>query len=314
MNDPLVSVIVCAYNGADFLAATLDSALAQTYSALELIVIDDGSTDSSPELLRRYSDSRVRTIRQKNSGAAAALQAGIDVARGKYVALLDQDDLWKPDKLQCHVDVLESKPSLDLTFSWFRVIDGQGNDIGLHSSRHRGAISFSDLLRDFVIGAASNVVIRRSALLRVPVDAGLPRVYDWDLFLRIALLGPDNIEAIPRELMQYRRRTGQISSDVNSLKQEWLRALEKLRGLAPREVTPAEKRARSNMNRYFARLDYERASYASGLQHLSEGFHIAPMAFLADSRNWLTAAACFTGLALPARLHRRLERLAGLRR
>lgn len=314
MNDPPVSVIVCAYNGAGFLAATLDSALAQTWSAFELIVIDDGSTDGSPDLLRQYTDPRLRTIRQENRGAAAALQAGIDVARGKYVALLDQDDLWEPDKLQCHVDVLESKPSLDLTFSWFRVIDGQGSDIGLHSTRHRGAISFSDLLRDFVIGAASNVVIRRGALSRVPVDAGLPRVYDWDLFLRIALLAPDNIEAIPRDLMRYRRRTGQISSNVDSLKQEWLQALEKLRGLAPLRVAPVEKLARSNMNRYFARLDYERAFYASGLEHLSEGFHIAPLAFLADSRNWLTAAACFTGLALPPRVHRRLERLAGLRR
>lgn len=314
MNEPLVSVIVCAYNGADFLAATVDSALAQTYSAFELIIIDDGSTDGSPELLRKYTDPRMPTIRQGNRGAAAALQAGIEIARGKYVALLDQDDLWKPDKLQCHVDVLENKPDLDLTFSWFRVIDGQGNDMGLHSSRHSGSISFSDLLRDFVIGAASNVVIRRTALLRVPVDAGLPRVYDWDLFLRIALLAPNNVEVIPRDLMQYRRCAGQISSNVNSLKQEWLRALEKLRGLAPLKVTPVEKLARSNMNRYFARLAYERSSYASGLQHLREGFHNAPVAFLAGSRNWLTAAACFTGLALPPRLHRKLERLAGLRR
>lgn len=314
MNEPPVSVILCAYNGADFLAATVDSALAQTYSAFELIVIDDGSTDGSPELLRKYSDPRVRTIRQRNLGAAAALQTGIEIARGKYVALLDQDDLWEPDKLECHVDVLESKPDVDLTFSWFRVIDGQGNDIGLHSSRHSGTISFADLLRDFVIGAASNVVIRGSALLGVQVDASLPRVYDWDLCLRIALLAPDNVEAIPRELMRYRRRGGQISSNVNALKQEWLRALEKLRGLAPLQVAPVEKLARSNMNRYFARLAYERASYASGLQHLGEGFHNAPAAFLADSRNWLTAAACFTGLALPPRLHRKLERLAGLRR
>lgn len=314
MNEPLVSMILCVYNGADFLAATLDSALAQTYSNFELIIVDDGSTDGSAELLRSYTDPRMRTIHQGNGGAAAALQAGIEMARGKYVALLDQDDLWERDKLQCHVDVLESKPDLDLTFSWFRVIDGQGNDIGLHSSRHSGTICFSDLLRDFVIGAASNVVIRGSALLGVPVDAGLPRVYDWDLCLRIALLAPNNVEAIPRDLMQYRRRRGQISSNVDSLKQEWLRALEKLRGLAPLQVAPVEKLARSNMNRYFARLDYEKSSYASGLQHLNEGFHNAPVAFVADSRNWLTAAACLTGLALPPGLHRKLERLAGLRR
>ena len=69
----------------------------------------------------------------------------------------------------------------------------------------------------------------------------LPRVYDWDLFLRIALRAPNNVEAIPKELMRYRRRDGQISSDVESLKQEWLRALAKLRDLVPDQVAPVEK-------------------------------------------------------------------------
>ena len=91
----------------------------------------------------------------------AALQAGIDLARGKYIALLDQDDIWERDKLRCHVELIEQKPEIDLTFSWFRLIDGQGNDMGLHSSRYRGTICFSDLLCDFVIGASSNVVIRQ---------------------------------------------------------------------------------------------------------------------------------------------------------
>jgi glycosyltransferase involved in cell wall biosynthesis len=314
MSEPMVSAIVCVYNGAEFLASTLDSALAQTYSAFELIVIDDGSTDGSMDLLSKYSDPRIRTIRQSNRGAAAALQAGIDIARGKYVALLDQDDIWEPDKLRCHVELFEQKPEIDLTFSWFRLIDGQGNDMGVHSSRYRGTISFPDLLCDFVIGASSNVVIRRSALSAVHVDAGLPRVYDWDLFLRIALLVPNNVEAIPKDLMWYRRRDGQISSDVDALKQEWLQALAKLRDLIPDQVAPVEKLARSNMNRYFARLAYGGSCYAGGLQHLSEGFRDAPVPFLADSRNWLTAAACLAGLMLPRRLHRGLERLAGLRR
>ncbi len=314
MSEPIVSVIVCVYNGAGFLAATLDSALAQTYSAFELIVIDDGSTDGSMDLLGEYSDPRIRTIRQPNRGAAAALQAGIDLARGKYVALLDQDDIWESGKLRCHVELFEKKPEIDLTFSWFRLIDGQGNDMGLHSSRYRGTISFRDLLCDFVIGASSNVVIRRSALSAVHVEAGLPRVYDWDLFLRIALLAPNNVEAIPKDLMRYRRRDGQISSDVESVKQEWLRALTQLRDLVPDQVAQVEKLARSNMHRYFARLAYGGSCYASGLQHLSEGFRDAPARFLVDSRNWLTAAACLTGVLLPRRLHRKLERLAGLRR
>ena len=90
--------------------------------------------------------------------------------------------------------------------------------------------------------------------------------------------------------------------------------MEKLRSIAPEETAQVERKASSNMNRYFARIAYEGAEYAKGLQLLREGFAIYPMHFLGDVRNWLTAAACASGLLLPRGLHRRLERLAGLRR
>lgn len=312
---PLVSVVICVYNGQRFLAGALDSALSQTHRDFELIVVDDGSTDGSLAVLDSYSDPRLRVIRQPNRGAAGALSAGIQTARGTYIALLDQDDLWEPASLTAHVEVLESQPGIALTFSWFRVIDELGREIGIHSSHYRGTIDFGDLLRDFVIGATSNVVMRRSAIDQAGgVDASLPRLYDLDLCLRIALLAPGNVASIPRDLMRYRRHASQISRHLEALKLEWARALEKLRGLAPREVAQVEKRARSNMSRYFARLAFEDGRYRNGLQLLSEGFRYAPAAFVVDRRNWLTGAACLSGLLAPAQFHRRLERLAGLRR
>ena len=312
---PLVSVLICLYNGERFLAGTIDSALAQTHRDFELIVVDDGSTDGSLAVLNSYADPRLRVIRQPNSGAAAALRAGLQVARGVYIAPLDQDDLWEAGNLAAHVGELESRPGTALTFSWFRVIDDQGRDIGISSSRYRGTIDFEDLLRDFVIGATSNVVLRRTAIDRAGgVDSSLPGMYDLDLCLRIALLEPGNVAAIPCHLMRYRRHAGQLSRNLAALKLEWAQVLDKLRQLAPREVARVEKRARSNMSRYFARLAFEGARYAVGLQLLSEGCRCAPAAFIADRRNWLTGAACLSGLLAPARLHRRLEGLAGLRR
>jgi len=312
---PLVSVVICVYNGQRFLAAALDSAVSQTHRDFELIVVDDGSTDGSPALLDGCPDPRLHLIRQPNRGTAAALATGLQCARGDYIALLDQDDLWEPDNLAAHVEVLESQPGIALTFSWFRVIDEGGREIGMHSRRHRGRIDFRDLLRDFVIGATSNVVIRRSAIDQAGgVDSSLRSMYDLDLCLRIALLAPGNIASIPRDLMRYRRHAGQLSRNLEALKLEWARTLDKLRCLAPREVAPVEKRACSNMSRYFAWLAFEDARFGTGLQLLSEGFRYAPAAFVAERRNWLTGAACLSGLLAPAPLHRKLERLAGLRR
>jgi glycosyltransferase involved in cell wall biosynthesis len=312
---PAISILLCLYNGERYLAATIDSALAQSYRDFELIVVDDGSTDRSGLLLESYRDPRLRVVRQENRGTAAALDTGLKIATGTYIAFLDQDDLWEKDHLAAHIELLERRPHIDLSFSWFRVIDDATRDTGVRSSRYHGTIDFRGLLTDFVIGGTSNVVVRRAAIERAGgVDAAFPRVYDLDLCLRIAQLSPHNIEAIPRDLMCYRRHPRQISRALEPLQREWQQVLEKMRHRMPREVAEVEHRARSNMSRYFARLAYEDGRYRTGLGLLWDGFRHAPAPFIADSRNWLTGAACLSGLILPERLHQGLERLAGFRR
>ena len=312
---PRVSVILCVYNGETFLSSTLDSIRAQTYSDYEVIAVDDGSRDASSALLETRGDPRIRVIHQTNQGTAGALATGLRFSRGEYIAFLDQDDLWDPESLASHVALLDAHAKAQLSFSWFRVIDETGADIGLRSRRHHGAVSFRELLEDFVIGGSSNIVARRSALAAAgDVDVSFPRLYDLDLCLRIALLGPGAIQAIPRDLMFYRRHSTQITRNLEKLREEWDRVVEKMRTLAPREVAGVEHRARCNINRYFARLAYEGAAHRKALALLREGFRHAPAAFVRDPRNWLTLAACGSGFLLPAGLHARLERLAGLHR
>jgi glycosyltransferase involved in cell wall biosynthesis len=313
VSDPLVSVIVCVYNGERFLAATIESVLAQTWSALELILVDDGSTDGSAALVQKYRDPRLRIISQRNQGTAAALAAGIRESHGEYIAFLDQDDLWREDKLAVHLRVHRERPDIDLTFSWFQVMNTAGDLVGAHSRRYRGAPGFSYLFEDFVIAGSSNVVVRRSAIERAGgVDPHIARLYDVDLFLRIALLASRNIEAVPADLMSYRRHADQITSNMDSWKQEWDMVVDKMRCLAPAEVAAAEHRAASNRNRYLARLEYEGEAYRSGLRYLRAGFGNAPGYWVKDPRNWITAGACLCGWLLPRRMHHALERLAGL--
>jgi glycosyltransferase involved in cell wall biosynthesis len=312
---PLVSVIVCIYNGQEFLGAALDSVFAQSHSVFEVIAVDDGSTDGSAAVLSSYADSRLRVLHQENRGAAMALERGLQAARGEYVAILDQDDLWEKHKLAVHVDWLSRRPEIDLTFSCFRYVDREGRDIGLRRKPCRGTFDFRSLLTDFAIGATSNVVVRRAAIERAGgMDPTFPRMYDVDLFLRIALLARCNIEAIPDALMLYRRHGRQISHDFSVLRDEWERVVSKMAQLAPEAVASVEGHARSNASRYFARLAYEAGDYREAIRYVARGFMCSPARFLADPRNWSTGAACMAGLMLPPRLHRRLEWLAGLRR
>jgi hypothetical protein len=231
------------------------------------------------------------------------------------VAFLDQDDLWTHDKLARHVDWLTRHPAVDLTFSWFRFVDRVGKDIGLRRKRYHGTLDFPALLTDFAIGATSNVVVRREAIEKAGgIDPAFPRMYDLDLCLRIALLARHNVEAVPAELMLYRRHGGQITHDYKALEDEWERIVGKIARLAPEAVAAVENDARSNASRFFARLAYETRDYRTAVLYLARGFRCSPSRFLLDPRNWSTAAACLAGLALTPRLHRGLERMAGLRR
>jgi glycosyltransferase involved in cell wall biosynthesis len=113
MANPLISCIIPVFNGERYLGEALDSILAQTYQAIDLIVIDDGSTDGTGELVARYGD-RIRYFRQNNEGAPKARNAGLSAARGAFVAFLDSDDLWHPEKLERQMARFKARPELDL--------------------------------------------------------------------------------------------------------------------------------------------------------------------------------------------------------
>ena len=119
----LVSVITPCYNGSRFISETIDSVLSQTYSIWEMIIVDDGSTDNSAEIVDPYSkrDGRIRLIRQANGGSAKARNHGIKEAQGQYIALLDSDDLWKPEFLSEQIDFMKGKNTRCVYSSYERI-------------------------------------------------------------------------------------------------------------------------------------------------------------------------------------------------
>jgi glycosyltransferase involved in cell wall biosynthesis len=120
---PLVSCVVPVYNGQRFLADAILSILQQSYSAREIIVVDDGSTDGTPDVIATFG-SRIRAIRQDNLGPSAARNAGVEIATGSFLAFLDADDLWHADKLTRQMARFEERPDLEVSFANFRNVRG----------------------------------------------------------------------------------------------------------------------------------------------------------------------------------------------
>jgi glycosyltransferase involved in cell wall biosynthesis len=312
---PLVSVIIPAYNAGGFIEASAGSVLGQSFGDLEAIVVDDGSTDDTVDRLKAWTDPRLRVITQANQGTVAAYNAGIRASQGDYLGFLDADDVWLPEKLARHVRFLEEHPEIDVTFSWVRAIDGRGLPVPIACPRWRGAVSFPQLLADYMVRTMSAVVMRRAAAEEAGMfDSKFLRCVDVEFLLRAALLRPNNFHAIPEVLCLYRRHDSQRTHDWRLMRDGWEQVLRSIRLRAPAEVAGAEKLASSNMYRYFASLAYESGNFREALGLVRQSFTAYPSAFLLDGRNWKASAAVAAGVILPKRILFAFEKMAGFDR
>src|SRR5208282_1382683 len=207
MTVPAVSSVICVYNGASCVARALDSALMQDFSGAEVIVVDDGSTDRTPELLCAYGD-RIRLIRQSNRGLAASRNVGVAASRAPYIAFLDADDVWLPGRLAKTVAALENNPASVLAYSNAALVDYSNTPVGhllVRPNRAR-APSMDDLLEHWWPIQPSAVTIRREIFNKCggfPENfksfGGFDDVYFWMLARE---QGP--FEYVAEPLVQYR--------------------------------------------------------------------------------------------------------------
>lgn len=189
MQPAKVSVVIPAYNCERFIAAALDSVLAQTYQPSEIIVVDDGSRDGTAGVLRSYA-GRIRCLYQENRGEPAARNLGVRHASGEFIAFLDGDDLWLPQKLQLQMDYFDTHPACALVYTDMKTFDEHG--VIEESVRERFNIIFPSgnifpqLFRETLFGSGS-VVCRRACLDRVGLfDEKLLNGSDYEMWLRIA--------------------------------------------------------------------------------------------------------------------------------
>jgi glycosyltransferase involved in cell wall biosynthesis len=188
---PAVSVVIPTYNHGAYVLRCVDSVFAQTFTDYETIVVNDGSTDQTSDLLRPLSQARrIRYYEQSNQGMAATRNRGLAEAGGEFIALLDDDDVWPPDKLAWQVDYLRLHPELVLVGGGVQAIDEQDRKTGPEEGKTR-AISFDDLFAGNPWGSPGQVLIRSTALQQIGgFDPSVWGADDLDLFFRLARVGP----------------------------------------------------------------------------------------------------------------------------
>lgn len=213
---PLISVILPVYNGEAYLAEAIDSILAQTFKNFELIMIDDGSTDSSLAILTQYQarDSRIRVVSRENRNLVATLNESIDLARGEWVARMDQDDISLPHRFERQIHQLEHTEA-DICGSWVKYFGG--------SNRHTWQAYESDqaIKMDMLFKspfAHPSVMMRTHLLKKLRYDKNCEKAEDYDLWVRAALAGW-NMTNVPEVLLMYRTHAFQITSK-SSLEQQ----------------------------------------------------------------------------------------------
>lgn len=205
--NPTVSIIMAVYNGAEYLQEALSSVAEQTFQDWELIVIDDGSQDASPQIAAAFPD--VRLIRQQNQGSADARNRGILNSRGSLLAFLDQDDVWCPTKLERQIALFNNNPLVDLCYTGFDIIDSAGAT--RTATWGRPIQGYHDLLEGNGI-CFCTAMIRQACLSDVGLfDVSLTNCEDYDLWLRISKGG--QLAYIPSIEAHYRVHPSSTSRD-----------------------------------------------------------------------------------------------------
>lgn len=208
---PKVSVIIPTYNCKEYVTIATESVLAQTFKDYELIVVDDGSTDETSQVLEQYED-RITYIYQENRERSAARNTGIRASSGEYLAFLDADDTWLPNKLEQQVTILDQDSDIVLTYCQALYIDSCGNPVQYLGKwatlDDQPNIVIADQSRELILGNAvvgggSTVMVRASLLTAIGLfDETLSYPEDWDLWARLSRQGP--FAYIPKPLACYR--------------------------------------------------------------------------------------------------------------
>ncbi|MEI6494712.1 MAG: glycosyltransferase [bacterium] len=207
---PKVSVILPVYNSAHYIREAIESVLAQTFTDFEFIIIDDGSTDGTTDILKELTDPRITLINRENRGLVDSLNEGLAFAHGEYVARMDADDIMAPERLAKQVHYLDNNVHIAIVGSWAETIDHNGNKLGLYNYppvSRKGLRAYILKHNPFI---HSTVMFRREVILRVGGYRHYQYIEDYELWTRV--IAKYRGANLPEALTKYRIHSNSVTS------------------------------------------------------------------------------------------------------
>ncbi len=224
---PQISIVIPAYNAMRYLPETITTVLEQTYQNFEIVLVNDGSSDSIQNWHKTQGDSRIRLISQENRGLSEARNTGIHHARGEWIAFLDADDLWMPSKLERQVAVMEQYPEVGLVYCGVAIINAASQKTGRTMQTHASGFVWADLMLHNFVECGSTPLVRRDCFVsQGGFDPHLgSHAEDWDMWLRLALHW--RFYGIPEPLVCYRQHEGGASKNWLQMERSFVIVLQK---------------------------------------------------------------------------------------
>jgi glycosyltransferase involved in cell wall biosynthesis len=282
---PLLSIIIPAYNVEKFIIPAIHSALNQTFEDIEVIVVDDGSTDSTAQQIQSIQDDRLKCIRQANGGLSAARNSGIRAARGNYIGLLDGDDIWFPEKAKIHLNVMEADASIGLTYSHSAYMNEAGEFTGQLLVSTIDEPTIVNMITRNLVGNGSSLILRKECVHQAGLfDESLRSVEDIEMWVRI--LGKTNFKfrLIPEVLTGYRVRTQSLTSNFDKFMIECHKYVQKIKIYFPENWDVIKAKILAENYRIVARKALSAGEYDIAKHFLIMACREYPLLFFKDLR------------------------------
>jgi glycosyltransferase involved in cell wall biosynthesis len=246
---PLISVIVPVFNGEKTIKTTIDSVLNQTFDDLELIVIDDGSKDSTLSVVSSVKDPRLKVFFYENAGVADSRNRGFSHASGEFISFLDADDLWTPDKLEAQLKALQENPLAAVAYSWVNYIDQSGQFLRAGNYIIANGDIYRIMLVHNPLENGSNPLIRRQAFAETGgFNQNLSPSEDWDMWLRLS--ARYHFICVPIPQILYRMSSSSASSNVLRMENAALKVVKNAFNQVPQSMQYLKRHSLATLYHY----------------------------------------------------------------
>jgi len=259
---PTISVIIPAFNAEKTIAETIASVQNQTFSDFEILVINDGSTDNTLEVIQTIKDPRLHALSYENGGLPVARNRGISHSRGDFIAFLDADDLWFPDKLELQLAALQAQPEAGLAYSWtYYKFESEEDSYADTSNSFEGNVYANLLLKNF-LQSGSNPLVRREVIDSIGYfDPQLKSCEDWDFYLRVAAKW--SFALVKKVQIIYRQSATTMTANLSTMEKYALIVIDRAFETAPPELQYLKKQSLAWMYKFTAQQCLKYGSHNS---------------------------------------------------